>query len=205
MDKRDHYSKDAGGLALCWQVKGYTKNLHPIVYTDHEPDVTCTPCKRALVQIALNKVRRLEDERFRYLAKQSRKLQGRTLELEISHLPDSRLSPNARVHWTAKHSATSRERSEVGWLAKSQWIGNNPMLYAVIEYEFIVPVSRRRDEDNFVSMAKPWQDGLVDAGVLTYDDSEHVKIGDVIFNPGPLGLTRITVIEIAEKLIKGGC
>lgn len=78
------------------------------------------------------------------------------------------------------------------------------MLYAIIDYEFTIPVSRRRDQDNLIAACKPWQDGLVDAGVLVQDDTEHLKLGSVSIVKGPRGSTKITVIEVANIVFKGG-
>lgn len=139
----------------------------------------------------------------RSLVNQARKLRLRQCEIIIDHLPSKFLSPNSRVHWTVKHGEASAARSEAGWLAKSKWTGQDPILYAVIDYEFTVTVSRRRDEDNFISSCKPWQDGLVDAGVLAADDKDHLKIGSVSFYKGPRGSTKITITEIAEILKEG--
>lgn len=128
---------------------------------------------------------------------------SRSLEIVIEHLPDAALSPNARVHWRVKYDATKIARTEAGWLAKAQWRDQAPMLYALIAYEFTVPVRRRRDQDNLIAGCKPWQDGLVDAGVLVQDDNEHLKLGSVSIIKGPMSLTRITVTEVANK-VKGG-
>lgn len=130
---------------------------------------------------------------------------SRSLILVIDHLPSKFLSPNARVHWSKKHSESSAARSEAGWLAKDKWRDHTaPMLYAIIDYEFTIPVSRRRDQDNLIAACKPWQDGLVDAGVLVQDDTEHLKLGSVSIVKGPRGSTKITVIEVANIVFKGG-
>jgi len=98
------------------------------------------------------------------------------LRIEIEHLPYPELSPNSRLHWAVKARAVKAAREEVGWLAKAQW-RDKLMARARISYEFYVKDKRRRDLDNLLAMAKPWQDGLVDAGVLEDDDAEHLEIG----------------------------
>lgn len=82
-------------------------------------------------------------------------------------------TPNVRLHW----AALARSRSELrGWarLAALEAIGRTPAAYpyraATVEATFLVRSRRRRDPDNLIASLKPLVDGLVDAGVLTYDD-----------------------------------
>jgi hypothetical protein len=119
----------------------------------------------------------------------------RTLQIEIDHLPYRELSPNARVHWAEKSKAVKISREEIGWLAKAKWHGQPAMMRVVISYQFTVKVSRSRDEDNLVAACKPWQDGLIDAGVIFYDDARHLKLGTVGIIPGESNKTVITVEE----------
>ena len=76
-----------------------------------------------------------------------------------------------------KARAVKASREEVGWLAKAQWRDEKPMMKARISYEFHTKDKRRRDMDNLLAMAKPWQDGLIDAEVIFYDDAQHLEIG----------------------------
>jgi len=122
----------------------------------------------------------------------------RTLKLTIEHLPDPELSPNARIHWRVKAQAVRIARAEVGWLAKAEWHSEKPMPRAVVSYEFTVTVIRLRDQDNFITRCKAWQDGLIDAGILVFDDSKHLKIGSVSFIKGDKNQTVITVQELEE-------
>jgi len=100
----------------------------------------------------------------------------RTLVIEIDHLPYVELSPNARHHWVVKARAVKVSREEIGWLAKAQWHDDEPMMKARISYEFHTD-KRKRDLDNLLASCKAWQDGLIDAGVIFYDDSEHLEMG----------------------------
>ncbi len=103
----------------------------------------------------------------------------RTLVICISHLPDSRLNPNRlrSLHWTARHKATQEAKAEIGWIAKSQWHDDAPMMMARISYEFHVKDKRRRDLDNLIGACKAYVDGLIEVGVLYYDDARHLEIG----------------------------
>ena len=103
----------------------------------------------------------------------------RKLQIEISYLPNPELSPNSRLHWAVKARAVKASREEIGWLAKSQWHDEKPMMKAKISYEFHTRDKRHRDLDNLLAMCTPWQDGLIDAGVIFYDDAQHLEIGSV--------------------------
>jgi Holliday junction resolvase RusA-like endonuclease len=66
--------------------------------------------------------------------------------------------------------------------------------HAVISYEFHWKDKRKRDLDGLVSATKAWQDGIVDAGILTDDDAYHLSIGSVKYRAG----ANKTVIMITE-------
>ena len=116
--------------------------------------------------------------------------------IEISHLPYPELSPNSRVHWAVKARAVKAAREEIGWLAKAQWHDEKPMMKARIGYEFHVKDKRHRDLDNLLAMCKPWQDGLIDAGVLMYDDAEHLHIWRTRYVQDTVEKTIIEIEEI---------
>ena len=118
------------------------------------------------------------------------------LTVIIDHLPYPELSPNARVHWAVKAKATKVLRAEVYWLAWEEHIQGPPMEQAVISYEFTVTSKRRRDLDNLVASMKAAQDGLVDAGVIRADDSQHLRLGKVSLVVGKEAKTTITVERI---------
>ena len=122
-------------------------------------------------------------------------LEKKILRIEIEHLPYTTLSPNSRVHWAVKAQDVKVSREEIGWLAKAQWQGQ-PMAKARISYEFQVKDKRRRDADNLLAMCKPWQDGLIDAGVITYDDIEHLEIGYIRVLRSDANRSIITVEEV---------
>lgn len=120
----------------------------------------------------------------------------RTLKLTIPHLPYPELSPNVSLHWSKVAKVKKIARQEIGWLACSEWHGDKPMIQAVISYEFTVTDDRARDSDNFVASMKSSQDGLIDAGVIFYDDSKHLKLGDVTVSKGVKETTTVTVEEV---------
>ncbi len=118
----------------------------------------------------------------------------------MDHLPYRELSPNSRLHWAVKHRASKASREEIGWLAKAQWHDDKPMMKSRISYEFHVTNKRHRDLDNLLAMCKPWQDGLIDAGVVFYDDSEHLEIGSLKVLQGEVEQTVVLVEEIEVDL-----
>ena len=126
----------------------------------------------------------------------------RTLIIKIDHLPYTELSPNSRLHWAIKARAIKASREEVGWLAKAQWKDQKPMMKARISYEFLIRDRRRRDADNLLAACKPFTDGLIDAGVIFYDDIEHLETGlnRTIFDTKDE--TVITIVELRGNYLR---
>lgn len=88
--------------------------------------------------------------------------------------PDSRLSPNARVHRMQKAQAAREARETAGWLtinARQKGIGDAAMECV---RHFYPPDNRRRDIDNLGAMCKSYQDGIFDR--LPIDDSQVVRV-----------------------------
>lgn len=119
----------------------------------------------------------------------------RTITIEIDHLPYKELNPNSRCHWAVKAGKVKEAREEIGWLAKIQWQDDEPMMKARISYEFHSKDKRKRDLDNLLSACKSYQDSLIDAGVIFYDDAEHLEIGSIKLIQGDEDKTIITVEE----------
>lgn len=106
---------------------------------------------------------------------------GRSLTLSVPHLPPAELNPNnlRRLHWSVRSRESEVARSEVGWLAKVQWHDDKPMEKARISYTFHLRGNRQHDLDNLLGACKAYQDGLIDANVIVFDDSKHLEIGGV--------------------------
>jgi Holliday junction resolvase RusA-like endonuclease len=122
----------------------------------------------------------------------------RKITIIIGHLPERELSPNSRVHWSVKGKAVRTAKDEIGWLAKEQWHDDKPMMMARISYLFHLKDRRVRDLDNLLASCKAYQDGLIEAGVIFYDDSQHLEIGSVkAIITGTEGMD-VTVEEIME-------
>jgi len=103
----------------------------------------------------------------------------RKLVITLNHLPPVNLNPNRlrRVHWSERSRTSLEARQEVGWLAKAQWGNDKPMLRARVSYGFLIKSRRKRDADNLLASVKPYTDGLIDAGVISSDDIEHLEYG----------------------------
>ena len=122
----------------------------------------------------------------------------RKLIITLDHLPFTELSPNARHHWAVKARAVRASREEIGWLAKAQWHDEKPMMKARISYEFQIKSKRHRDLDNLLAMCKPWQDGLIDAGVIFYDDIQHLELGQCNVRQCDVEQSIITIEEVSK-------
>ena len=122
----------------------------------------------------------------------------RTLTIKLDHLPPAELNPNRlrSLHWTKRSEISKIAREEVGWLAKSQWGDQKPMVRARIGYEFIIKDRRKHDVDNLLSACKPFTDGLIDAGVIFYDDMKHLEYGMVRAIYDTKDETIITIEEV---------
>ena len=107
-------------------------------------------------------------------------------------LPPKELSPNYRArHWAQVSTAKAAYRRDCGWTAKGAMFAaaaraaettppppmvNFPLAAPVTAHvTFVVPDKRRRDLDNLSASMKAAWDGIVDAGVLVDDSSEHLK------------------------------
>lgn len=84
--------------------------------------------------------------------------------------PDKRLSPNARLHWRAKHAAKAPAKAGAWMLAKatpgfrdackSLQGDDSPIPMAI---RFYPPDRRHRDDDNMIGAFKSARDGIADA------------------------------------------
>lgn len=95
--------------------------------------------------------------------------------------PDTKLSPNARLHWAALSRAKASYRNACYMVARSQgaWPLDADTLPMTITFH--PPNKRRRDRDNMIAAFKAGQDGLSDA--LGVDDANFVPtyaVGDPV-------------------------
>lgn len=88
--------------------------------------------------------------------------------------PNSKLNPNARLHWAQLAKAKAAARGEAMYTVKAQMPlhvrqsvsqGQEPIPMTI---RFFPPDNRRRDDDNMVASFKALRDGIADA--LGVDD-----------------------------------
>ncbi len=91
-------------------------------------------------------------------------------------LPPWELNPNQRLVRHVVAAAKAQARSDMIAVVREQgWFGPG-VLYATLTITFVATDRRRRDYDNLLAACKGWIDGLVDADVLQFDDTAHLKI-----------------------------
>jgi crossover junction endodeoxyribonuclease RusA len=104
--------------------------------------------------------------------------------------PPPALSPNARVHWSARCEVVAAYRMIAKSRAHEQMERGDMRfrVFAVPTFEMgvtlVTPSNKRRDLDNLLAACKPLIDGIVDARLLVDDSSRY--------------LTRITVQRRVE-------
>ncbi len=112
-------------------------------------------------------------------------------------LPPRELNPNQRLDRHVVAEAKAQARSDMIAVVREQgWFGPGA-LYATLTITFVATDRRRRDYDNLLAACKGWIDGLVDANVLVYDDTAHLKI-NLDYQVDVDGEAR-TVFEVKER------
>jgi len=84
-------------------------------------------------------------------------------------LPHKNLSPNARVHWSTKHSHRKKQRHAASFVAYSSALSGAKLERARVQATFYHKDRRNRDGDNYLAMLKGAFDGIADAGVVAND------------------------------------
>ena len=114
--------------------------------------------------------------------------------------PPRELSPNARPNRYKKASATKEYRETCGWEVIAQMgtdVFGFPYTPPVLATTtFYVDSKRRYDLDNLDASLKPLWDGVVDAGILVDDSSEHLRHGESKVVVGKERRVEVTLEEI---------
>lgn len=93
------------------------------------------------------------------------------------------LTANQRLHWAKKATITREVRSTTAVLARHHKARRADRLIVTLHYQ--PKQHRTRDRHNLWPLVKACVDGIVDAGVVCDDDSEHVSTPEpVIHEPG---------------------
>lgn len=84
--------------------------------------------------------------------------------------PDKKLSPNARVHWSALAKAKKKAKSDAYCLALEAGLGKIDADTVSVKLTFYPPSKRRYDSDNLLAQHKAAIDGISQA--IGTDDSK---------------------------------
>jgi len=118
-----------------------------------------------------------------------------TLRLELP-LPPRELSPNAGKKWNVHkiNRITQKAQSDTIARIREQIPRGKPLERATVTITFVVPTRARRDLDNLIAAAKPFQDGLVLAGVIADDNTGVIKTEypGIVYEKGK----SMTIIEV---------
>lgn len=103
-----------------------------------------------------------------------------TLDTEWQRPP---LSENDRLHYRAKAAKVRGIRNLACWWGESLAIPEQE--HVTVHMFWFVKDHRRRDSDNAISTAKPFYDGLVDAGIVPDDVPRYMTkvMPEIIYRP----------------------
>lgn len=96
---------------------------------------------------------------------------GQTYRLDLPW-PRPPLNHNQRLHHMVEARIKAEVRERVGWLAKAAKIP--PAQRITVQLHYAPGRRGRQDPMNWTRTSKPAIDGIVDAGVVRDDDTEHV-------------------------------
>ena len=95
-------------------------------------------------------------------------------------LPSKYLLPNcapfSKGGAARKAMIAAQYRKKAKAIAESLGIESGPWQRVEVAYRYFHKVRRDRDDDNYISALKPARDGIVQAGIVVDDSSEHWRI-----------------------------
>ena len=115
-------------------------------------------------------------------------------KIELDHLPDPRLSPNARLHYMLLYKAKREAKEKAFAIAKKVGVPDKPYHKSHITITWVAKDKRRRDADNLLASSKGYIDGIVAAKVIE-DDSVFNVSYSLYYEVGDKART---IIEIEE-------
>jgi hypothetical protein len=86
---------------------------------------------------------------------------GTTLKITLP-IPDIRISPNGKCHWSVKAKLVKRHRSNALLTTLEALQGRTPPTPVAYTFAYYWP-STRRDDDNAIASGKPYMDGICQA------------------------------------------
>jgi len=126
-------------------------------------------------------------------------MKQRLITIAFARLPYSELLPNnlRRTHWAVRSSVSATARKEAYYLGK-EIPYKAPIEHCEIEEVFTVPTRKTRDIESLLGAAKPWIDGLVDAGIIVDDSCWHVhRLSGSVKHKKGVEKTEIRIKELA--------
>ena len=97
----------------------------------------------------------------------------------ILPLPKKVLSPNSPTYTIggryAKAAATKKYRRIAKEAVEVEQIDTAPWVKVLVEVTFFHETNRKRDTDNAMGSLKAVYDGIVDSGLVSDDDREHMQ------------------------------
>jgi Holliday junction resolvase RusA-like endonuclease len=97
-----------------------------------------------------------------------------SMTVEIDGLPNSNLSPNARIFYKKKSGVFRREKKRMEDLIIMSGFRREKLLErATLELRFYPSDKRKRDIDNLISASKPWIDAMQGL-IIVNDDFLHI-------------------------------
>lgn len=112
------------------------------------------------------------------------------IKLFLPILPSAALGGNARGHWSKSHSERADVRRSAMIYAKQLRVPQLEGRQLATVTVYTPRPGVRRDWDNYLKRLKPVWDGIVDAGLLPDDSSEHlvpVQADPLFVRPGKQG------------------
>ena len=119
-------------------------------------------------------------------------------KIELDHLPDPRLSPNARLRYMLLYKAKREAKEEAFAIAKKGGVPDKPYHRVHITITYVSKDKRRRDMDNLMAATKAYIDGIVAANVLE-DDSVFNVSYSLYYEAGDKDNTIIEIEEIGKE------
>ena len=118
------------------------------------------------------------------------------LEFTYPGLPPREMSPNGRVHWSARNRARRDIQSDIWALILEQEYTSGIIENPIISIRWGLPDRIRRDWDNLIAMTKPIIDSLTQASILADDSVRDYTPRYAWFDSPKKPLTEIKVYRV---------
>jgi Holliday junction resolvase RusA-like endonuclease len=111
-------------------------------------------------------------------------------------LPPREMSPNGRVHWSARNRARRDIQGDIWALILEQEYTSGIIENPIISIRWGLPDRIRRDWDNLIAMTKPIIDSLTQASILADDSVRDYTPRYAWFDSPKKPLTEIKVYRV---------